>query len=110
MASRVRSEKLAVSEAPSLFGICTSCANAPSCIYAKGSLQPVLDCEEFEGSLPGSAKAACKVRAPARSFAETSAEEAGKSLEKGLCLDCDHRGKCTSPRPEGGIWHCEEYA
>ena len=52
MASRVRSKKLAVSEAPSLFGICTSCANSPSCIFAKGSLQPVLDCEEFEGSIP----------------------------------------------------------
>jgi hypothetical protein len=28
---------------------------------------------------------------------------------KGLCMNCDHRFECRLPRPEGGVWHCEEY-
>lgn len=28
---------------------------------------------------------------------------------KGLCMNCDNRFDCLLPRPEGGVWHCEEY-
>jgi hypothetical protein len=28
---------------------------------------------------------------------------------KGLCMNCDNRFECLLPRPEGGVWHCEEY-
>jgi hypothetical protein len=27
----------------------------------------------------------------------------------GLCGLCEDRSTCTYPRPEGGVWHCEEY-
>ena len=29
---------------------------------------------------------------------------------KGLCLTCDLRFECAFPVPDGGVWHCEEYA
>ena len=29
---------------------------------------------------------------------------------KGLCVNCAHRNYCMFPRPESGVWHCEEYA
>jgi hypothetical protein len=35
-----------------------------------------------------------------------------KGLEsdlKGLCVNCDNRHTCTFPKPEEGVWHCEEY-
>lgn len=28
---------------------------------------------------------------------------------KGLCINCEHRFTCTLPRPESGVWYCEEY-
>ncbi len=28
---------------------------------------------------------------------------------KGLCVNCENRNTCSVPRPEGGVWHCEEY-
>ena len=28
---------------------------------------------------------------------------------KGLCVNCDHRFTCTLPKPESGVWYCEEY-
>jgi hypothetical protein len=27
----------------------------------------------------------------------------------GLCSNCDNRETCTYPKPEGGVWRCEEY-
>ncbi|MHC4505741.1 MAG: hypothetical protein ACYTFI_20745, partial [Planctomycetota bacterium] len=28
---------------------------------------------------------------------------------RGLCGNCEERRSCTFPKPEGGVWHCEEY-
>jgi hypothetical protein len=28
---------------------------------------------------------------------------------KGLCINCEHRESCLLPKPDGGVWHCEEY-
>lgn len=35
----------------------------------------------------------------------------GKDSEKykGLCKNCKKRKTCTLPKPEGGVWRCEEY-
>jgi hypothetical protein len=30
-------------------------------------------------------------------------------LFRGLCINCDVRHTCMFPRPEEGVWHCEEY-
>ena len=27
----------------------------------------------------------------------------------GLCVNCDQRLVCRYDRPEGGVWHCEDY-
>jgi hypothetical protein len=27
----------------------------------------------------------------------------------GLCMNCENRRVCTHPKPEGGVWHCENY-
>jgi hypothetical protein len=27
----------------------------------------------------------------------------------GICSNCDNCRTCVFPKPEGGIWHCEEY-
>jgi len=30
-------------------------------------------------------------------------------LIKGLCINCENRHTCEFTKPNGGIWHCEEY-
>jgi len=27
----------------------------------------------------------------------------------GLCVNCEDRETCIYPKPEGGVWRCEEY-
>ena len=29
---------------------------------------------------------------------------------RGLCATCAKRSSCAFQRPEGGVWHCEEYS
>lgn len=28
---------------------------------------------------------------------------------KGLCSNCEERATCIYPKPEGGVWHCDEF-
>jgi hypothetical protein len=30
-------------------------------------------------------------------------------LVKGLCINCENRHTCEFIKPNGGVWHCEEY-
>jgi (2Fe-2S) ferredoxin len=30
-------------------------------------------------------------------------------LVKGICINCENRHTCKFIRPDGGVWHCEEY-
>lgn len=30
-------------------------------------------------------------------------------LVKGLCVNCENRHTCEFVKPDGGVWHCEEY-
>ena len=82
-------------------GLCVACIRDSSCTYPR--LQPVVQCEEFEGyeprslALPASAPV-CEDPAPAGAFEN-----------KGLCITCENRYTCGFPKPAGGIWHCEEF-
>ena len=87
-------------------GICVTCRHGESCMYATDPKRPVLQCEEFEcheSSAPAGAATREKRR---RNPSEDAAASAGL---KGLCVNCDIRDHCDYPRPEGGVWHCEEY-
>ncbi|KPJ66922.1 hypothetical protein AMJ44_07635 [candidate division WOR-1 bacterium DG_54_3] len=37
------------------------------------------------------------------------AEEKDSGRYKGLCRNCEKRENCMLPKPEGGVWRCEEY-
>lgn len=81
--------------------LCFNCKNAPDCTYQKDPNKPLLYCEEFEIE-----------ELPDRKIPQTPADLGQEKdvLEfKGLCSDCDNRKTCGFPKPEGGIWHCEEY-
>ena len=91
-------------------GLCSNCKQAPACTYAKDPRRPVLQCDEYE----------CAESAPIRSTGKDSlaatvlqkapeAEEEDSSKYMGLCSNCENREACVFPKPEGGVWRCEEY-
>jgi hypothetical protein len=82
-------------------GLCTQCVHAAACTFPRDPSRPIRSCEEFE-EYPS-----LRSRAPARAVApkELGAEEPEL---KGLCRHCAVRISCTFPKPEGGIWHCDE--
>jgi hypothetical protein len=82
-------------------GLCSCCHSFQSCTYPRTLKQPVLQCEEFSGILPP------PLRMPPTGKA--SLKKVRKPLARGLCSICEDRAACTYPKPEGGVWHCEDY-
>ena len=89
-------------------GLCLSCRNALTCTFLKNPNEAVLQCDEFDGF-------ESFLRRPKsfshKSMMEFKSNSGKKDLDgaKGLCSICEDRKACTFPRPEGGVWHCEEY-
>ena len=86
--------------------LCSNCRNFGDCAFHKGHQEPVLYCEEFEINISPSAKIAGKEKSSPTAPVEAK-DDSGKFI--GLCSNCDNRRTCTFPKPEGGIWHCEDY-
>ena len=84
-------------------GLCASCKNADNCEYLKIAQKPVLQCAEFQGfgSRP------MKEVPENKSKKNDEADESSKFM--GLCRTCEIRKTCKYPKPEGGVWHCDEY-
>ena len=90
-------------------GICSTCKNAATCVYLAGARQPVLQCEEFD---PGEVSRTRKTPKafPPKGPSPASQADGEPPIElMGLCVDCENRHACTYLKPEGGVWHCEEY-
>jgi hypothetical protein len=85
-------------------GLCASCRNLPTCTYVGDCSWPILHCDEYEAG--GSFRIGGLQTNPAESGAQV---EGIPDEALGLCRDCAERDTCTFPRPEGGVWHCEEY-
>jgi hypothetical protein len=73
-------------------------------MYADASKRVVLECEEFDGHVEDK-----------HDSAEERSNHGGGRVNPaphtytGLCTDCENRATCTFVRPQGGVWHCEEY-
>jgi len=90
-------------------GLCASCVRLQTCTYVVASSSPVVHCDEYDagvsletehlGANPGTS-------GPSKN--NVSPDEA-VSADIGLCRHCAGRDACTYPRPEGGVWQCEEY-
>lgn len=85
-------------------GICAICKYAPTCIYPKDPERPVLLCEVFEAYTPRT------IRRNGSLTTVAQIAEKNDSLQYvGLCANCEKRETCIYPKPEGGVWRCEEY-
>lgn len=83
--------------------LCSNCDHAPPCGGSNRPRRPVFFCEGFE-----------VLGAPSTpdldlAFAQQPRQMRSVSGRSGLCVNCDLVETCTLPRPEGGVWHCEEY-
>ncbi len=99
-----RGMKIEESIQEKFLGLCVTCAYADGCAFRRDVAQAVLECDEYEilgsgAERPNAARAA-RARAP----------ETQLPRFKGLCVDCQIRHRCGLPKPEEGVWHCEEYA
>ena len=88
-------------------GLCSTCIHASECTYPRNLNRPVLQCEEFEGEkLSLKRYGNMKIQR----IRKEDIEDLSKStLYKGLCKLCALRDECVFPKPESGVWHCEEY-
>ncbi len=87
-------------------GICQTCRHASYCSLANGSPGERVECEEFEVAGSGFRSVAPPPRPAPRRSRDAAAAEPDVL---GLCQNCRMRASCRLPRPEGGIWFCEEY-
>ena len=87
------------------FGLCMNCKNASSCTFPRDPAKPAFYCEGFE------VEPSVSIVKPPKEQSSVPGLSADKDSTKfiGLCSDCENRENCTFPKPEGGIWHCEEY-
>ena len=91
-------------------GLCSNCANAPRCTYPRDAKRPVLECDEYRcSSTPPAPRATQRSRRDAGAPVTPRAEGSAPAAPVGLCSNCDNRQTCVFPKPEGGVWHCEEY-
>jgi hypothetical protein len=103
-------------------GLCTTCNNIPECGYREARGFDAIFCELFDTYTVPSARA---FDSDPESSPDTPEDKKGKKRThrprsrsndeesqnnlKGLCINCEHRTDCCLPRPDGGVWHCEEY-
>lgn len=82
------------------YRLCSSCRNSATCILPKRKNAPVLQCEEFSPILKTGTRRKSQKHSKAFSVA---------CKLKGLCRICGKLKDCVYPKPQSGIWHCEEY-
>lgn len=88
-------------------GLCSTCKHSECGNFPRDPNKPVFYCEEFEVDTCPPVKTTGKDKSPAATSVGHENEDSGKFI--GLCNNCDNRRTCVFPKPEGGIWHCEEY-
>jgi hypothetical protein len=91
-------------------GLCACCNSFNTCTYSKDPKRPILQCEEFDGIVLSSLRMVPHGKIVPKGFEETpNPSVSDLAPYRGLCSLCEDRLTCTYPKPEGGVWHCEEY-
>jgi len=80
-------------------GLCSTCIHREHCIYYDPN-NPIYQCEEFDAFVEP------------RKINKIAIVPSGKKTNDefaGLCKNCANRDTCMFAKPQGGVWHCEEY-
>ena len=86
-------------------GICADCVDRALCTGRRNWVGPVFFCEEYRNQVGVPTRQAAL--RPVADPVESPVTRA--STLKGLCVNCERRDDCCFTKPEGGVWHCEEY-
>jgi hypothetical protein len=97
-------KRIAMVEVKEYRGLCSVCKNASTCTYRKDPWHPIWECDEFECE-----SIQVSVFPPIDSPFKSDTEHKSSRKYAGLCVNCENRETCTYRKPEGGVWHCEEY-
>ena len=87
-------------------GLCSTCRHSEVCNYLRYPHRPVIQCEEFEGIIGTSDKTTNADPKPVCKMNSKIGQESKQY--QGICKICEKRETCTFPKPEGGVWHCDE--
>ncbi|MBL7133651.1 MAG: hypothetical protein ISS78_06090 [Phycisphaerae bacterium] len=91
--------------------LCSTCSHAETCGNRSTPQRPIFFCEMFDVLAPPPvvtpAAASARTRLDKPAVPPAARQDAGQY--KGLCVNCENRNTCILPRPEGEIWHCQEY-
>jgi hypothetical protein len=91
-------------------GLCSYCKSAPICTFTRDPNRPVCECDEFGAFTYAPVRVPSQKKIPLKRFSKNaSTNEDPFHLHKGLCSQCEGRTNCIYPKPEGGVWHCEEF-
>jgi len=91
-------------------GLCSYCKSAPNCTFVRNPDRPVCECEEFDESIYAPVRVPNQKNVLLKNLSNSpSTSEDPFHLYKGLCSQCEERANCIYPKPEGGVWHCEEF-
>jgi len=92
-------------------GICEQCIHTEYCTYPKTDERPVMLCGEFEGHSLTEATKVSGIKDTRPVVTPSKAKQTAEPLTilRGLCRTCEKRETCEYPKPESGVWRCEEY-
>ncbi len=86
-------------------GLCITCNNISDCSFrAIDANRLIWYCELFDCFVEVE-----KVVETAKAILGSQPLEKGYGKYEGLCANCKNCLTCIFTKPEGGIWHCEEY-
>lgn len=83
-------------------GICLTCVHFSRCVLrpADCSQKDIQFCEEYQ--------TVC-LEPVVVNYEKPKKMKQVPSGILGLCCNCDHYAYCSFPKPEAGVWHCENY-
>lgn len=85
-------------------GICPTCGSFPECTYIVNADKPLFECDYFDRGASAQ---------PVNIKIVTTRKKDGNNGSNGIagiCTDCQKHTACDFPKPELGIWECNNYA
>ncbi len=84
-------------------GICLTCVHFTQCSLrpADDSAKSIQFCEEYQ--------TVCLAPVIVTNDKPKDMKTLAPSGILGLCSNCNHYPYCSFPKPEAGVWHCEDY-
>lgn len=109
-ALKVKREKHSSLDKKRYLGLCSYCKSESVCTFIRDPNRPVYECDEFEEIHYVSLRVSNQKKiSPIHSSKNLPSPQDPPSSYKGLCMNCEQKASCIYPKPEGGVWHCEEY-